>query len=383
MSGISASPAPPLETASESGNSIWSHTGWRIALLALGVLALLTGLCGALWRLGWTLPHGAALAALHGPLMISGLFGTVISLERAVAIGSGWSYAAPALAGIGTLALVAGAPMEFGAGAYAAAAIVLAGGTLLITIRQPAVFTGTLLFGTIAWLAGNVLWVMGQSVPDLVGWWLGFLVLTIAGERLELSRLMPQRRGSEALFLFAIGLLVVGAQNGLMTENGAILFGMALLVTTLWLLRHDIARLNIGRAGQPRFMAACMLAGYGWLGLAGLTLIVFPPARDSFGYDLALHAILIGFVLSMVFGHALIILPAVARIRLRYAPILYAPLFLLHASVAVRMGAGLAGWDAGRTASGVLTLLALAGFMGGLFVTSRMSRAGSSPARNL
>ena len=60
---------------------------------------------------------------------------------------------------------------------------------------------------------------------------------------------MPQRRGSEALFLFAIGLLAAGAQNGLMTENGAILFGLALLVTTLWLLRHDIARLNVRRSG--------------------------------------------------------------------------------------------------------------------------------------
>ena len=67
---------------------------------------------------------------------------------------------------------------------------------------------------------------MAHPIPDLVGWWLAFLVLTIAGERLELSRLMPQRRGSEPLFLFAAGLLAAGAQNGLMTGNGAILFGL-------------------------------------------------------------------------------------------------------------------------------------------------------------
>jgi len=352
----------------------------RLAFLALGALALIAGLYGAFGRLGWALPAGGSLAALHGPLMISGLFGTLISLERAVALSRGWSYAAPALSGLGTLLLLAGAPEAVGAGAYVAAAAVLAGTSLLITIKQPAVFTGALLFGALAWLAGNLLWLMGGSVPDLIGWWLAFLVLTIAGERLELSRLMPQRRGSEALLLFAVGLLAVGAQNGLMTENGAVLFGLALLVTTVWLLVHDIARLNVRRSGQTRFMAACMLAGYLWLGLAGMVLVAFPPGASSFGYDVALHAVLIGFVLSMVFGHALIILPAVARIRVRYAAVLYAPLLLLHASVALRVGTGLAGWEAGRMASGVLTLLALAGFAASLTSTSRDGRKASCPA---
>ena len=61
----------------------------RLAFLALGALALIAGLYGALGRLGWTLPAGDSLAALHGPLMISGLFGTLIGLERAVALGRG------------------------------------------------------------------------------------------------------------------------------------------------------------------------------------------------------------------------------------------------------------------------------------------------------
>lgn len=341
----------------------------RATLLAFGILALLAGMWGALGRLGWALPHGSSLAALHGPLMISGLFGTLISLERAVALDHRWCYAAPVFSGLGTMALIVGAPVSVGAGAYTVAAAVLAGGSLLITMQQPAVFTGALLFGALAWLAGNILWMTSQSVPELVGWWLAFLVLTIAGERLELSRLLPQRRGSEALFLFAIGLLVAGAQNGIMTENGAILFGLALLVTTLWLMRHDIALRNIRRVGQTRFMAACMLAGYAWLGFAGLSLIGMPPGESSLGYDVALHAVLIGFVLSMVFGHALIILPAVASVRLSYAAVLYAPLLLLHASVLLRAGAGIAGWESARMASGVLTLIALLIFAGSLIVT--------------
>jgi hypothetical protein len=159
--------------------------------------------------------------------MISGVFGTLISLESAVALGPRWAYSAPVLAGVGTVVLVAGAPMEFGAGAYTAAAAALAGGSLSSTIRRPSLSTGALLFGPLAWLAGNVLWLAGEGGANAAGWWLTFLIVTIAGERMELSRPMLQRRGCEAWFLFAFGLLLVGARNGLPTGNGAILYGVA------------------------------------------------------------------------------------------------------------------------------------------------------------
>jgi hypothetical protein len=374
MSGVSAS-AAPFETAPTGAHG---HLQVRAPLLALAALALLTGLYGGLGRLGWSVPSGA-LAELHGALLISGLFGALISLERAVALGPGWAYAAPAFSGLGTLLLLAGAPPLYGAGAYALAAVVLAAASLVITIRQPALFTGTLLFGALTWLTGNILWALGGSISDVVGWWLSFLVLTIAAERLELSRLLAPKRGSEAIFLFALAVLLAGAQNGLMTANGAVLFGIGLLLKTGWLLRHDIARQNVRRGGQTRFMAACMLAGYIWLAIAGLGLITFPPEGSAFGYDVALHAILIGFVLSMVFGHALIILPAVVRLRLRYAGALYAPLLLLHASVALRVGAGLVAWNPGRMASGPLTALALVSFGLILVIAARRRRPLTAP----
>ena len=68
----------------------------------------------------------------------------------------------------------------------------------------------------------------------------------------------------------------------------------------------------------------------------------------------------------MVFGHTLMILPAVARIRLRYSPILYLPLALLHASVAFRVGGGLAGWDFMRKGSAIVTVVSLIAFVGSL-----------------
>ena len=73
----------------------------RLPLLALSILALLAALWAGLVRLGWSLPVGppGVLYVAHGPLMVCGFLGTLISLERAVALGEGWSYAAPTLSG--------------------------------------------------------------------------------------------------------------------------------------------------------------------------------------------------------------------------------------------------------------------------------------------
>jgi hypothetical protein len=379
MSGVSASAARLPETAPLASRS-GSLLGIRIPLLALGALALLAGLCAGLWRLGWAVPHGSFLGAIHGPLLISGFFGTLISLERAVALGRGWAYAAPALAGLGTLALLAGAPAPIAAGLYALASAGLVAASFTISVKEPALFTGAILLGALTWLAGNVLWLLGQSVPELAGWWLAFLILTISGERLELSRLLAPRRGSEAVFLFAVGLLLVGAQNGILNENGAILYGLGLVSMTAWLLRHDIAQRSVRQSGQTRFFAACMLLGYLWLGLAGAMLLVVRPGEAPFGYDLVLHAIVIGFVLSMVFGHALIILPAVTRLRVAYRPLMYAPLAVLHASLLLRTCGDLLEWEAVRQWSGIATILALVGFAMLVATSARHARRNTASA---
>jgi hypothetical protein len=93
----------------------------------------------------------------------------------------------------------------------------------------------------------------------------------------------------------------------------------------------DLARVTIRQDRLPRYVAACLLAGYFWLGLAGALIAL------ATGYDAALHAFFVGFVFSMVFGHAPVILPAVLRTRFPYHPVLYLPLALLHASLAVRV----------------------------------------------
>jgi uncharacterized protein DUF1722 len=75
----------------------------RVPLMAIGMLSMACGAWLGLVRLGWNLPlpFPDQLIA-HGPLMVCGFLGTLISLERAIALGSRWGYAAPALAQLTT-----------------------------------------------------------------------------------------------------------------------------------------------------------------------------------------------------------------------------------------------------------------------------------------
>ena len=161
---------------------------------------------------------------------------------------------------------------------------------------------------------------------------------------------------------------------GLDDNAGVRLFGLGQLACTLWLLRHDIARRNVRTAGAPRYFAVCMLAGYGWLGVAGAFMVGMPSSGALFRYDLMLHAVLIGFVLSMVFGHALIILPAVTRLKISYSSVLYVPLAILHVSLAMRMIGDLGEWNLPRQWSGIATALAIAAFAAALMWGALASR---------
>lgn len=291
----------------------------HFALLALGLVSLVLGVAGGLARLT---PLDVPLAAVasHGALMVSAFFGTVISLERAAALGSRWAYAAPLAAGAGGVLLLAAEPAAaFTAMTFAAA--VLVGASLRAYQRQRSSEMALLAAGALAWLLGNAAVLVAlPAVP----WWIAFFALTIGAERLELSRYAARPAWSRTVFqAIALALAVTPLEPRLL--------GMALVLLAAWLFAFDVARATVRQAGLARYVAICLLAGYFWLAVGG-TLIA-----SSLYYDVALHAIFVGFVFSMVFGHAPVIVPAVLRTRLPYHPVLYAPLVLLHASLALRV----------------------------------------------
>jgi hypothetical protein len=348
----------------------------RLPLLALGMVALVAGVAGGLARLGGHVLLPGATAAWHGPLMICAFFGTVISLERAVALGARWAYSAPLAAGLGGAVLIAfESPRP-------AQVLVLASGLLLtiasarLVARNRALFTVTLALGAACWAAGNAAWLAGAGFEALVPWWIAFLVITIAGERLELTRLMRPSRARQVAFALIVAALIAACALALAApEPGWRTFGAALLALTVWLLVQDIARRTAREPGLTGYIGRSLLAGYVWLGIGGLLLVGPGAAYASLAWDAAAHAILLGFVFSMVFGHAPVIVPAVARASVRYHWSFYVPLALLHLSVAERVIGDLVASPSVRAAGGTLNALALGVFIATLLAAIVRGRA--------
>lgn len=332
----------------------------RLPLMLAGAVALLAGLAAGEARLGWALP--ISFLHLHGPLMVCGFFGTVIGLERAVALNKSWAFAAPLSTGGGALLMLGGAESAGAVMLTLGSAVFLAVATS-VARRQPEPFTRLLALAALAWVAGNALWAAGASVPEVVPLWAAFLVLTIAGERLELSRFLKPWRWRNPTLAVPIALIGGGAVlagNGLPYAWTA--FGLGCVALVAWSLGNDVARRTIRQQGLTRYVAVCLLSGYFWLGVAGLLAPGLDGGFDSLRYDAALHALFVGFVFAMVFGHAPVILPAVLKVKLPFRKLFYAPLGVLHLSLLLRLGGDLAGNEGLRAWGGLLNGVTVLGF---------------------
>lgn len=368
MSGGSASAALP----ERNSRRLWL----RLPLLLGAAVALMLGIGIGLQRLGWdSLSDLASLAALHGPLMVCGFFGAVIAIERAVALRQGWAYLAPLCAVLATVAALATPWDDFAKAGWILSAAILSAASLIIAWRHRALFTVTLFLGAAAWLAGNLAWMLGSPVEGVVLLWMSFLVLTIAAERLELSRVLRLNGASQGVFSALVVVLLAGALTAPIDRGVAWpVAGASLIGFAAWLFRHDVARRTIRLSGLPRYAASCLLSGYAWLAVAGLIMLGLPLDMDRLAYDAALHAIFLGFTFAMIFGHAPIILPAVTGVQVPFSILLYAPLVILNISLVGRVGGDLLGAFDVRRWSGMLTTAAIALFIASIIVLVRRSR---------
>jgi hypothetical protein len=195
----------------------------------------------------------------------------------------------------------------------------------------------------VAWAAGNALWLAAQPINIAAPWWVGFLVLMIAGERLQLSRVMQRPARAFRLFHAGVAVLFIGLLIALPAVGiGIRVSGAALLALAVWLFRYDIARRTVRERGLPRYMAICLLSGYLWLAVAGILWIGY--ADDLVAgpkYDAMLHAVFLGFVFSMIFAHAPVIFPSLSGLALPFRRGFYFHFALLHGSLLLRVGGDL------------------------------------------
>ncbi len=321
----------------------------RYLLLAAALIAMLSGVWFGLVRIGWSFPVFGRpdLVVQHGPFMIAGFLGVLIPIERAVAVETRFAYVIPLLSAVGmALLVVPNLSPTGGRLLITLASIGYTGLFLYVLSLDPQLHAYVMVGGAVAWVAGNALWTAGWGLPRVVFYWIGFLVLTIAGERLELARTMKLGRKETWSFvgfslLLTVGLVCMSLRPNL--DISRFLSGAGFALLGIWLLMVGPSRRTVRLPGRLRFTAINLMMGYGWLIATGVFLCLFVWAPAGPVYDAILHSVFLGFVFSMIFAHAPIIFPAVTGKKMRYLPIFYLHTLLLHVSLVVRVTGDLGG----------------------------------------
>lgn len=343
---------------------------WLPLVLALAALSLLAALAGGLLRLG-SLPGsvtavlGTRPVAQHGALMVPGFFGAVIALERAVALHRG--YWVPALAGLGgvlawwlppgaVLPILSPQGLPPAGLAWAASAAGLLGlYAWAARHRHADLPLAVEASGALLLLTGTLAWMAGLPEAARLGW-AAFLVLTIAGERRELSQLRHLGPWARRLFVLpwavlALAPLLAWADATLATTG----WWLGAATLALWLLACDLAPRQRHASGWAGHTAWCVIVACIWLLLAALAGLA--------GQTVAWHLLWLGYVMAMVMGHAPIMLPVLAGVRARPTRWALLPLGVMAASLVLRAAGGAAGrpdWLALAGAGHVAALLLFA-----------------------
>lgn len=351
----------------------------RIGLVSIAALTLILALLTGLARLGWDV-GSPPLSESHGSIFVLGFLGLVIGMERAVALAKGWAWLVPAASAVAMLSLVGGMPL-------ASSGFLLLGGVGLVAVfavahrLQPELHIRVMGMGAVAWVIAGVGLLASRPRHELVPALAGFLVLTIMGERLELSRLLGLNEASIWWIRTVTVLVVAGSGLAMLDVRlGAAASGVGFLAGAVWLSRNDVAKRTIAVAGVTRYMASALLVGYVWLAISGIIWSFAGLQPGSFTYDAAVHSLFLGFIFSMVFAHAPIVVPALTRLPFPYSPALWLPLAVLHISLLLRVSGDLGGWMWARSWGGLLNVVAMALFavvaIGTIVIASIRGRKG-------
>lgn len=297
------------------------------------LVSLLVGIFAGLFRMGWSIPIGQ-VAGEHGALMVGSFLGTLICLERIVALKKKWLYIIPVISGLSLIFFLIGNQQI--------AFILLTIGSLgLIFIyvdlinRFKDYYFYIMMIGAIGWAVGNIIMIINPFYPSAAPWWIAFILLTVFGERLELSKFLPKTKRKHQTMIIAISVFMVGL---IVPYHffGKYISGVGMILMAIWLLHYDIARKSVKSHGMHRFTGSLLLAGYFWMVICGLLMIL--DLESIFNYDAMLHAFFLGFTFSMIFAHAPIIFPGVAGLAIRpFHGSLYIWAVLLQITLALRI----------------------------------------------
>lgn len=347
---------------------------WKFPLMLFAAANLVAGLLAGLARIGWATARSASMSE-HGVIMIGGFLATLILLEKALPLKKKYLL---------TFVVVNSSSLLFTFMHFRIVSmlclIIGALGLIWVYVNYLTKHNRDLplylmLGGSILLLAGHLQLVIYQFYPRAVPWWIGFVLLTIVGERLDLSKFLPVSAGNKRLLVTFLALYV----SGLLLPfhfAGRFVSGAALILVSIWLMRFDVISISIAKRGLTKFSGIAILAGCAGLLFTGAFMMSANEA--AFGYDIVVHCFFLGFTFNMIFAHGPFILPGVLGLQVRpYNHLLFVPLIALWISLVVRVFSSLF-WIpfSFRIVSGWISALSIAMYFILLAITTIIQQRG-------
>ena len=331
----------------------------RLSIFSLSTLALVSAIWGGLYRIGWHVnPLAGELPGIHGPLVVCGFLGAVFALDRALVLKKLWGDVVPVFILVGSFLLFVRPVSQLCPAIIFVGSLGFTAMCFEVNLRQPNLYNRMIFLGSLLWLAGIGMWFLRWPVYNVYLWWLGFVLFTMVGQRLELARRVRLTQPPPQLLATAICIVFLGqialavghlrGSDALMdivldsifdprTTWGMRIAGTGIATTAAWLLVYDAAWSLLKSKGNARFSAVCLISSYGWLAVSGVISVLHAGIVSGPPYDALIHSFFIGFVWFIIFGHGPIL--AFSSMKMRAPPMasLYLPVAVLHVSLVMRV----------------------------------------------
>ncbi len=274
---------------------------WHIFIIISMFFAFLSFIIGSLSgiaRGGFELGLLNKLSLFHQYFMVGGFFGTLITAERIVSLRNEKLNFLVIVNALGVPFLILNPKISL--------IFFHAGGLILFGVYLYFLFRFKREEFLIFWLSA-IFYILGFELYEknrllAIDFWSLFFIFTILGERYELIKNFKKISKISKYLIFVI-ILFLPFLLKFHTLKGIALAGLSVVFITT-----DIVLINLRKSDPFRFTAYCILSGYIWLIIYGLSFTI-----PNINYDLRIHSLLLGFVFSMVFAHARMILPSILK----------------------------------------------------------------------
>ncbi|MCI0447769.1 hypothetical protein L0152_31720 [bacterium] len=330
-------PGRMRETEKASSSKIlWPYR----SVMVLGALCFLIAISIGIWRIavtrGFNLPPIPESWPAHGEIMLGGFLASLIIFERMIALPIDSLIWVPYVYATSALMLHSGHP--FARGIHLAA---LAGWLLHRWIayrkfhrwEKPLVESVAFITLTSALMYPGGL----PSRPEVALQGLVFPIAVIAVERLEMSFLL-KKIGSRMVLLLLIGwcsLWNLSTWRGI--PNHSVMGGITLLLVALIAFYDTALRVSQKQSdGLHKFLRTALMLSYAWLFLGAVAMTASSKISSAIFKDVQFHLIGLGFIFTMILGHApLILSSALSKLPPKKAPMI--PFLVFQAATVLRI----------------------------------------------